>query len=390
MENVLLVFGGKSYEHDISVVTASQIFNKTKIDNVKLIPLYVSKDERFFVYNSNRFNIKDFSEKGFKENTKNFKEVVFVSGEKCRLFSKTRFGLKEYIFAENAIFACHGDAGENGKLVAFFERFGIETSAGDFDSLGVCMNKFLFKQIMRGLNIPVVSGFKITKFNYFNRFEDYKFRIKFLKFPIILKSNNGGSSIGLFVVKTREEFESKLKEAFEFDDEVLVEDYQENVREFNVAILGDSENFVVSEIDEPLKENEILTFADKYLSKEKNASSKIGLKMTNKTGSMDLQSRKFPADLSQELVDKIKDIAKKIFVSLKLKGIVRIDFLYKETKNKLFVCEVNAIPGSLAYYFFDNNKISTNDLVSNLLKISKRGREKFSGLKKEYFTNILE
>ena len=96
MKNVLLVFGGKSYEHDISVVTASQIYNKCKIDGIKLIPLYLSRNNEFFVYTASIFDLKDFSIKNFKNSIKLFKEVAFVSGETCRLFAKTRFGLKEY------------------------------------------------------------------------------------------------------------------------------------------------------------------------------------------------------------------------------------------------------------------------------------------------------
>ena len=97
MKNVLLVFGGKSYEHDISVVTAAQIFNRNTLENIKLVPLYVSRDNRFFVYKPDKMDIKDFSLANFKSNAKVFKEVVFVSGENETLFAKTRFGLKEFL-----------------------------------------------------------------------------------------------------------------------------------------------------------------------------------------------------------------------------------------------------------------------------------------------------
>lgn len=380
MKNVLLVFGGASYEHDISIVTASQIFNKTLMEDIKLIPLYVSKNNSFYFYDSKKFNIKDFVE--FKGNSKKFKELKFVSGEIGKVFEKTRFGLKEFLKTENAVVACHGGFGENGELVSFLEKFGISSSSGDFSGLCVCMNKFIFKQVMKGLKIPVVSGFKISKFDYENDLRNLEFKIKFLKFPVILKSNCGGSSIGLFVVKNKAEFNQKLKDAFEFDDEVLVEKYIENTREFNVAVLGDLKNFKISEIDEPIKENEILTFADKYLSG--NASKKTCGKK-----SMASSLRKFPADICDELKNKIKSIAKKIFVGLNLSGVVRIDFLFDEKNNKLYVCEVNAVPGSLAYYFFYENKISCNELVKKLLCVCEFQRSKKQSLKEEYFTDIL-
>jgi D-alanine-D-alanine ligase-like ATP-grasp enzyme len=97
MKNVLLVFGGMSYEHDISVVTAFQIMKKSRLENVNLVLFYISRENKFFVCNKNNVKISDFSNKNFKGKNKNFKEVCFVSGETKKVFMKTRFGLKEYI-----------------------------------------------------------------------------------------------------------------------------------------------------------------------------------------------------------------------------------------------------------------------------------------------------
>ena len=385
MKNVLMVFGGMSYEHEISIVTASQIYNKTMIDDVKIIPLYLTVDNAFYVYNSKKFDIADFSKNKLDLTSKKFKEVRFVSGEKRKLFEKTRFGLKEYIQIENIIFACHGGVGENGELVSYFKNLGFKVGAGSFDALAICMNKFLFKQVMKGLKIPVVSGFKITKIDFENGFESCLTKIKFLKFPVVIKSNSGGSSIGLFVVNTRKEFSKTIKDAFEFDEEVLIEEYKENTREFNVAVIGSGKSYIVSEIDEPIKENDILTFADKYLSQDGK-----GFKKNPCKGAMSSSLRNFPAKIDNDLKLKIQGIARKIFCNLNLSGVVRIDFLYQAEKGKLYVCEVNAIPGSLAYYFFDENLVSCNDLVKKLIDVSEINYQKNLVIKPEYFTNILE
>ena len=223
MENVLLLFGGMSYEHDISIVTASQIFNKTKSEEFKLIPVYISRENKFFVYLEKGFNLKDFSKNSVFKPSKKFKEVVFVSSEKNTLFQKTMFGLKEFVHVKNAIVACHGGSGENGELVAFLEGLNIKCSSGNVDALGVCMNKFLFKQVMKGIGVPVVAGFKLNR----NDFDGEEFkrklflRMRFLSFPLILKPNKGGSSIGLFVAKNNQDFNKKLEECFEFDDDVV-------------------------------------------------------------------------------------------------------------------------------------------------------------------------
>lgn len=382
MKNVLLVFGGVSYEHDISIVTAFQIFKKTKINDVKLNLFYVSREGKFYLCDEKKVDILDFSKNNFSARKKGFKEIVFVSGENNKLFVKTRFGLREYMFADVAIFACHGGNGENGKLVTLFESVNIACSAGWSEALSICMDKFLFKSFAKGIRIPVVPGFKISKFDAEMNKEMIDRKLARIGFPVVIKINSGGSSIGLFVSKNEEEFKDDLKEAFEFNDDVLVEKFIEGVREFNVAILGDCEKYEISEIDEPIKNNEVLTFADKYLSDGAS-----GLK--GKKGSMDSSVRKSPNDLSEIITSKIKSIAEKLFVKLGLFGVVRIDFLFDERLSKVYVCEVNAIPGSLAYYFFKKNFIVRNDLVEKLIKIAEKNHNKCM-INSEFMVDLLD
>ena len=241
MKNVLLVFGGVSYEHDISIVTAFQIFRKTKINDIKLNLFYVSRDGRFYLCDEKKIDILDFSKDKFSSKNKGLREVVFVSGENNIIFVKTRFGLKEYMSVDVAIFACHGGNGENGKLVSFFENFNISCSAGKTDALSICMDKFLFKSFAKGIRVPVVSGFKISKIDKVINQDMISRNLARLGFPVVIKINSGGSSIGLFVSKNEVEFNENLKEAFEFNDDVIIEKFIEGAREFNVAILGDSE-----------------------------------------------------------------------------------------------------------------------------------------------------
>lgn len=130
----------------------------------------------------------------------------------------------------------------------------------------------------------------------------------------------------------------------------------------------------------------MLSFSDKYLSSSGNKSQKGGVK----GGSMVGQARKFPADISDELASKIKGYAEKIFKELGLTGIVRIDFLYSKDTNKLFVCEVNSIPGSLAFYFFKENKLRCDSLVYKLLNIAERNKERANLFNKDFVTNVLD
>lgn len=384
MKNVLIVCGGKSYEHDISVVTASQIYSRTRLEDVSLKLLYISRDNRFFLYTKNIVDLKDFSKTNFRPESKSFKEVFFVSSEKSKLFVRSMFGLKEYITTTEAIMCCHGSSGEDGRIVAYLESMGIKCSAGNFDSLAICMNKFLFKQVMKGCGIPVVRGFLVTKQTYSSESETILLKARLMKYPVVIKPNTGGSSIGLFVAKNEDEFLQKLSEAFEFEDDVIVEKFIDDTREFNVAIVGDRFDFEVSEIDEPMKKNEVLSFADKYLS-----GSKSKVKIPSEKNSMASSIRKFPADLDIELTQKIKDVAKRVFESLSLVGVVRIDFLLETKTNKFYVCEVNAIPGSLSYYFFNNGKFLINDFVKKLISIAENKQSRDDRINPDFVTNVL-
>lgn len=409
MENVLLFFGGKSLEHDISVVTASQILNRTRIEDIKLVPIYISRDNKYYFYDSERFNLTEFSKSKFSASNKKFKEVTFVSNEPNIVFLKTKFGIKELLRAECAIIACHGGEGENGILEAKLKSFGFACSSGNELALAISMNKFIFKQVMRGLKVPTVSGFKISESEYKKDKTYYMNRLKFMKFPIIVKSCSGGSSIGVFVVKKREDFEKTLFDAFEFDSEVLVEKFLPDCREFNVAVIGDSDGAEVSEVDEPMKISEVLSFADKYQNdsndgkqvagklggvkfgseNSKNGENACGCKKLCDANGMAAQKRNFPAEISLELKKRLQKTAKFIFENLGFFGIVRIDFLFDEASDKIYVCEVNAIPGSLAFYFFSENSITTNDLVSKLIKISKNMKAKQLEFREDFATDLL-
>lgn len=379
MKNVLLVFGGVSYEHDISVVTAFQIFKKTRLEDVKLHLLYISRDGRYFLCDEKRIKIEYFSCRKFNNKLRGMREVSFVSGEKGRLFYKTRFGLKEAISVKTAIFACHGGDGENGRLVTIFENAGIACSAGSSDALAVCMDKFLFKKLMQGLHLPVVQGVKISKKDFESDKEFVLRSVERLKYPVIIKINDGGSSIGMFIANNQEELLEGFKNAFEFSHTIIVEKFLGKTREFNLAVLGDSECFEISEIDEPMKKHEILTFADKYLS---------GNGKGSKKGEMGFAGNQVKLDLSEELQARMKEIARKIFLNLGLYGVIRIDFLYDENRQKLYICEVNAIPGSLAYYFFKKNRLLRNDLIKKLIDTAEKNFMK-NAIKSEFMVNIL-
>lgn len=362
---IAIVFGGKSVEHDVSVVTAKQIHNICK-QNKECKLIYVDKDNQLNLYTNERFEFDDF-----KGDSKFFKPIIIRNGY---IYIKKLCGYKKYCKLDCAIMCTHGGIGENGKLCAMLECSGVPVSAGDSVSLGIAMDKWLTKMFLKSNNMPYIKGFRITKSD--NKNEIDKQIKKSFGYPVIVKACSGGSSIGIKTAQNFDQLTTALDVAFEFDNSAVVEKELQNFTEFNCAVLGDSQKIELSKIDEPIKKSEILSFSDKYLgggSKQK--------------GSMKNSKRTYPK-LEPWLENKIHNLSKQIFSALGFFGVIRIDFMYTPKDKKLYVNEINAIPGSLANYFFANNKIQQELFVDRLIEISKQNFQNIQKMNKNYITKL--
>ena len=391
-EKAALVFGGKSFEHDISIISALIIYNKARGSKYDLLPLYIDKKDQWYIYTKDNFNIslfKDFN-KTYKSN--GFKKVSLKQGG---LYYKS--GIKEKkIETKVALNCCHGGMGENGTLTALLEWAGIAVSSGDMTALGICMDKILSKQFFKSHKLPVIKYFTITEEEFLMNKQATMQKADGLGFPLILKPSTLGSSIGIKVVKTPEELEEAIKVAFEFDKNILVEKaVLDGMEEYNVACMKYKGEVLVSSIDKPTKSEEILSFNDKYIGS--NSSSKGGIvaqknAFGNKQGSKGggyLAEKKTFASLPSKLEERLKQMSKFIYEKLGLYGVVRIDYI-ADKKGKVYINEINTIPGSLGYYFFVPSNFKTMGLyISALLDEAKIVFENKSQIKKEFITKLI-
>ena len=342
--NIAIVFGGNSVEHDVSVVTAKQIYEVAKIKyDVKLI--YVDKHDKLFLYNNSEFVFDDF-----KNNIKNITPIFLKDGAIC---NHGAFGRIKSYKIDCAIFCCHGGNGENGKIESLFELSGIAVSAGNSLDLELAMNKFATKLLAKSIGISCIKGVLLK--DYQTKEEMIKRVEKELDYPVIVKPNCSGSSIGIEIVHGREGLKKALDVAFEFDTSVVVEKAIEDFDEYNCAVLGEPKKFYISDIDMPIKKNQILTFADKYL-------------LGDKKSGMKKQARKFPV-LDKKIEEKIKLWSKKTFVEFGFFGVIRIDYIFDKKEQKLYLNEINAVPGSLAIYFFSGRNMGGVEFVDKLVEI---------------------
>ena len=291
LKNILIVFGGNSFEHEVSIKSASNIYNFIDKSLFNVNSLYISKEGIWYEFNNDFKNI----------NIKNLRKIYNIIEY-----------LKRYDLVFNII---HGYSGEDGKLQSLFELFELKYIGPDSYSSFVCMNKIITKLLLEANNI------KTTKFVIYKTIKD---TIKNLKFPMVVKPSDGGSSCGVSIVNNIGELKQGIKEAKKYSFNILVEEYIKG-RELECAILENNNKLIVSKLGEIVVNKNIYSYEDKYV--------------TNKSMLIT------PTSINYTVENSVKNIAKKAFNICKCKGLARIDFLYDEINNKIYLNEINTLPG---------------------------------------------
>lgn len=394
MKNILLVFGGKSFEHDISIITALIIKNRYQNGKYNLVPVYVSASEEWFYFAGKKMTSHMFANFEKTHLKDKFYPAYFKSNHKSIFYKKGLFENKADVFA--VLNCCHGGLGEGGTYLSLFDVCKIPSSAGSHTALGICMDKLLSKYCFAGLSVPCLKYFKATKQVWKTNKELIFKNAKNLGYPMIIKPATLGSSIGIAVAKNQTELENGLETAFEFDENLLIEKaILDKMTEFNVACMRKDGKIIVSEIDKPIRSDEILSFKDKYIGNDKNLPAKNGGKNSQKSqptkaGGYLSENKKFETSLPEKLSVQIKNIAKKAYDELGLFGVCRVDFLM-DKKNNVYLNEINAIPGSLAYYFFVPSVFKTmGEFVDCLIDEGLKNFENQNNVKKEYITKLFK
>ena len=192
---------------------------------------------------------------------------------------------------------------------------------------------------------------------------------------MILKPNTLGSSIGVEIAYKKDELAYKLKDAFKYDDQIIIEEVIRNMREFNCACFKYNNKIYLSNVEEVSSANDILTFEDKYIDNVKTQNDK---------------KRTIPACIHEELTNKIKDMTKEIYQILNHEGIVRIDYLYDNERKLLFFNEINTIPGSYAFYLFDQKALPFDIILDLVIKEALLKKQKDDKLIKKFSSNVLQ
>lgn len=343
-----VIFGGRSLEHDLSVLTAIQAMDNIDKERYEVVPIYITKDLTFYSGGMLRYidSYKDFrliDRYATKVNliNKNGKFILQTTGLIKRVYKEIHLAFP----------MVHGKYTEDGSIVGYLETLGIPIVGSDIYSLSLCQDKVFTKEVLNGNDIPVVDYVYFSDSDYKLDKEDIFKKIEELSYPLIIKPARLGSGIGIEIVNRKEELESSIEKAMKNDERVLVEEYIADRREFNMAVLLSKGKLIGSVIEEIIKD-EPCNYYDKY----------------RKDNEDDTFKRIFPADISKTLTEEIEKTSKKTYKVLALSGVARIDYVYDNKKKKLYVNEVNTIPNFFSHHLFDDKNIDYRELLGIMIK----------------------
>lgn len=348
MKTVAVIFGGKSVEHDISVITAMQAMARFP-KGYQMLPIYITSQGNFVVAD----NLNDAKiYLNFAKNVKNCRNVS-IDFENHGIFVWKKNKIKKRIKVDCALLCNHGHGGEDGTLQGMLELAGIAYTSSTLSSSAMTMDKSLTKIMLGNFHIKTLPYVQFDKCEYHqNKLKILQTIKKKLAFPCIIKPANLGSSVGISICECEAKLDKQIEDAFAFDERILVERYLSGAEEYSCACVKINDKILPSKVNK-VKKSKIYTFEEKYI-KERE----IG-----------------KCEISKELNEQIKKLAVKAYKALRCDGVVRIDFLLDKKKKTLFVNEINAIPGSLSFNMFDS---SFEDLLSVLIEegIEKNGKTK--------------
>lgn len=376
---VAMVFGGKSVEHEVSVISGIQAVMNMDTDKYEVIPVYMTKKNDMYI-GEDIGKIESY--KDIDGLLKRSQRVIMMNeGDRVVLlqYPLKKFG-KNYSQEIDVVFpVVHGTNVEDGALQGYFKTLGVPFVGCDVTASAVGMDKYIMKAILKESDVPVLDAKVFTLSDYAEIDEMIVTIESAIGYPVIVKPVNLGSSVGISVAKDRVELTRSIDDAYRYATKVLVEHAISNLREINCAVLGDENEAVASECEEPLHTKDILSYEDKYVSNAKGSGSK----------GMASVSRKIPAELTPEKREEVRELAVRAFQALGCNGVSRIDFMIDEDNGKLYFNEINTIPGSLAFYLWEPIGVPYKELLDRMIGLALKRERTEKNLTFTFDTNIL-
>ena len=393
MKKIGVIFGGVTCEHEVSIVTGLQLIANIDKKKYEVLPIYIHSDGEWYVGDKllDATIYKDF------DSYKGGIDKGYIAPTRPGVIRPSRgfLGKESFEKLDVVIPAMHGMNGEDGSLQGLLELANIPyTSSGVLGS-SVGMDKILMKKVFEAHDLPVLP------YTYFIRDEWNEDKNKVLEkieealtYPMFVKPSNLGSSIGISKAKDREGLINAIEIAVNYDSRVIVEKGVEKLTEINCSALGFGDDVKTSVCEQPVNWEEFLTFEDKYMRGSKGAkSAKSSSGTTNKLGikqgGMESMDRRIPANIPENQTNEIQDLTKKTFKCLNSKGVVRIDYIIDNEENKVYINEINTIPGSFSFYLWRHNGLEYPELIDKLVEIAEKANEEKNKNNYTYKSDII-
>jgi len=377
-----VIFGSRSCEREVSIISAVQLMRHADPEKYDVIPVYI--DEHGGWYTGEK--LKDIhAYQPFQPNQAGIRKVfldmtpgsgALLALEKGKgLFAREE--LKAVARVDVFVIVMHGMNGEDGTLQGMLELADLPYTSAGVGASALGMDKILMKQFFRGADLPVLPSLWYTRTKFENEPDSVLEEVRSeLGYPVYVKPAHLGSSIGVSRAENREELHSALELAFEYDRRVLVEKGLNRPVELNCSVLGYDEEAEASPIEMPVSGEAFLDFHEKYLA---NSGSK----------GMASLHRVLPAPIDDGLRDEIQKMSMDIFRMMDCKGVVRIDYMYDRESGKTFITEINTIPGSLAFYLWENRGTPYRRLIDRMVEIAEKALSDRNQANYAYTSDIL-
>ena len=376
---VTMMFGGKSVEHEVSVISGIQAYMSMDTDKYDVIPVYMTKNNEMYIGDS----IGDIeSYKNIDELLKKSQRVIMINEDgwvKLVQYPVKKLGKNVEVGIDVAFPVVHGTNVEDGGFQGYLKTMGIPFVGCDVTASAIGMDKYITKLVLKESNVPVLDARLYTLSDYADMESMMNDIENVFGYPVIVKPVNLGSSVGISVAKSRVELANSVDDAFRYATKVLVEHAITNLREINCSVLGDENDAIASECEEPLHTKDILSYEDKYVSNAKGSGSK----------GMASVSRRIPAELTPEKREEVRELAVRSFKALGCNGVSRIDFMIDADTDKLYFNEINTIPGSLAFYLWEPVGVPYKELLDRMIQLALKRERTEESLTFTFDTNIL-
>ena len=380
-----VIFGGESVEHEVSIISAMQAINKLDLEKYEVVPIYITKDREWYTGDMLR-DIEVYQDlnliKRYADNVILYcKDGRYVLQKKKGMFKRV---VKEIDIAFPIV---HGTNVEDGVLQGYLQTIGIPLVGPNVYGAAVGQDKVYMKALWEQAGLPMTKYVWFYDTDYKQDKDEVIKKVETLKYPVIVKPATTGSSVGISVCEDEEKLVEAIDEAIQYDNKILVEEVVKNLKDCNIAVMGNYEHQKVSEIEEVFSGNKFLTYTDKYIGGGKGKLK--GGKVASSKG-MASTSRKLPADLSKKMREEIEDVAIRAFKALGSAGNSRIDFLIDEESGKVYINEINSIPGSLAFYLWEEKGINFTRMLEDMINIGVKDYKKRVSKTHSFDSNILK